>query len=175
MARRSARSSVILQGLVPGRQAGDDVKLSEKRAHDLVRVVFRAEVLELIEHEGDRPVGVRDGAFREVLALPFEAGAVLQKFLAVEVGQENRCARNPNRADKACCHATPRLGHIRMDRSSLDGPPGNCQRIVIAQRTPLATTNPPRHPSAMPPTTSRSSSWVGTNATPVRPTASAII
>ena len=45
----------------PGREAGHDVELAEERAHHLVGVVFRAEVLELVQDAGDRGVGVGDG------------------------------------------------------------------------------------------------------------------
>src|SRR4029079_7836506 len=108
--RGEERGSVILP-LLRGREPRDDVELSEQGAHHLVGIVFRAEVFELVQDLGDRAVGIGDGAFRKVLTLPGQPFRMLEDLFAVEVGQENRCARNPNRADHACCHATPRLGH----------------------------------------------------------------
>src|SRR4051812_30118183 len=170
IAWRSARRSVIVLRVGPAGQTRHDVELAQQRAHHLRRVVFRADALELAEHTRDGAVGVGDCTFGVVLALERQAFPVLQKLRAIEVGQY-RFARNPYRADKAC-HATPRLGHMGADGSSLDGAPRSCQRIVGTHLTDRAITNPPRHPSAIPPTTSRSKSCIGTKATPVSPTAS---
>ena len=88
--------SVKLCGVEPAGQAGDGVELSKQPAHQLVRIVLRAQLIELTEDLGERLVRRCDGAFREVFALGRETSAVLEEFLAVEVGQAgSRSARNP--------------------------------------------------------------------------------
>ena len=65
-----------LFGIGPAGEAGDGVELSEQLPHQLVGVVFRAQLFELAEDARQRLIGIGDGAFREVLALPREAFAV---------------------------------------------------------------------------------------------------
>ena len=76
-----------LPGIGPAGQAGHDVELSKQPAHELIGVVLRAEMFELIQDSRDRGVGLGDGALGVVLALPREALAVPEKLLPVEVGQ----------------------------------------------------------------------------------------
>jgi hypothetical protein len=52
-----------------------------------MRVVSDAEVIELVEDFGNGAVGVGDGAFGVILALPREALTMFQEFFTVEVGQ----------------------------------------------------------------------------------------
>src|SRR5438105_1384261 len=91
--------SVIVLGIGPGRQACHHIELPQQAAHQLVRIVFRAEILELIEHSGDGSIGVGNGSLRVVLALKREALAVFEEFFTIEVGQYYMCARNPIRAN----------------------------------------------------------------------------
>lgn len=65
--------------------SGDNVKLSEKLAENLIRVGLGAEVVELREHLGQRALCVDDGVFGEELALLLEATPALDELFAVEV------------------------------------------------------------------------------------------
>ena len=76
-----------LPGLGPGGQAGHEVELPKQLAHHLMRVFFRAEMLELIQDSRDRAVGIGDRALGVVLTLLRKTLAVLEKLLPVEVGQ----------------------------------------------------------------------------------------
>ena len=78
---------MILLRIGPGGKLRDDVELAEQIAHHLMRIVSHAEVVELIEHLGDRVVGVGNGALGVVLALLRETFTMLKEFLTIEVGQ----------------------------------------------------------------------------------------
>ena len=58
--------SVIVLGIGPGRQACHHIELPQQAAHQLVRIVFRAEILELIRSLPD--------AYRETLVLRLVEG-----------------------------------------------------------------------------------------------------
>ena len=68
------------------RKAGDRVELAQQPGDQLLGVVLRAELLELIEHSRERRIGVGDGALREVLAQRREALAMPREFGAIEIG-----------------------------------------------------------------------------------------
>src|SRR4051812_7463298 len=129
MACRSPwRRLMIILGVGPGRQAGHDVEFAQEAGNHRIGIVADAEMVELAQHAADGAVGIGDGALGVVLALLRQALAVFEKLLTIEVGQ-NQTARNPNRADKAC-HATPRLGHMLTDGSSLRRVRETCQTNV---------------------------------------------
>ena len=76
-----------------------------------IGVIHRTDLFELIENTPQRRVGIGNRALREVLALRFEALAMFEELLPVEVGRyRSNCVRNPSRADDAS-HATPRVMH----------------------------------------------------------------
>lgn len=52
-----------LFGIGPAGEAGDCVELAEQLPHQLICVVFRAELFELSEDSRQRLVGIGDGAF----------------------------------------------------------------------------------------------------------------
>ena len=100
-----------LFGIRPGRQVGDRVELPEQRCDQLVGVIAGAELFELVQHPGQRPVGIADGPFGEVLALLRETFPVPDELLPIEVGRNtDMSAQKPARADDPG-HATPRLVH----------------------------------------------------------------
>jgi hypothetical protein len=104
--------SVKLSWIRPAGKAGNGVELSKETSHQLVCIIFRAQLIELSKHEGQRAVRIGDRTFREVLTLPLETFAVPDELLAIEVGRKTkRDAQNPIWADDAC-HATPRVGHL---------------------------------------------------------------
>jgi hypothetical protein len=87
---RSRRKSgserlVDVSGIRPGREARDDVKLSEEAADHLIGVTLGAEAIDLRHHAGQGLLDVADGAFGIVLALLFEAALALDKFFSIEI------------------------------------------------------------------------------------------
>jgi len=76
---------VNVSGVRPSRLSGDNVKLSEKLAENLIRVGLGAEIIELREHFGQRAFRVDDGVFGEELALLLEATPAFDELFAVEV------------------------------------------------------------------------------------------
>ena len=85
-----------LTGFGPDRKLGDEVKLAKKLAHHLAGIVSLAELFKLSQDPVEGFLGLADGHIRIVLALAFQAGVVLQKFLAVEV-RETLARRTPPR------------------------------------------------------------------------------
>ena len=74
-------------GIGPGRQARDDVELSEEAADDLVGVGLGAEAIELRQDPGERPFYFVDRRLRVELTLPFETALALDELFAVETGK----------------------------------------------------------------------------------------
>jgi len=63
---------VKLVGIGPARQTCHGVELTQETSHQLVRVILRAQLVELPEHEGQCVVGARDRPLRKEFALPRE-------------------------------------------------------------------------------------------------------
>ena len=76
-----------LTGFGPGGEFGDDVELAQELADELAGVVALTELLHLLEDSRERILGLRDGAFRVVLTLTFEALMMFEKLFAEELGQ----------------------------------------------------------------------------------------
>ena len=66
-------------------------------ADELVGVIAGAELFEVVQHAGQRLVGVVDGQLREVLALSREAFPMPDELLPIEVGRDTDMnARKPD-------------------------------------------------------------------------------
>jgi hypothetical protein len=85
--RRFGGKLIQLAGFGPGGQLGDEVELAEELGDEPVGVLSLAELFDLLEDAGEGVFGLRDGDFRVVLTLSFEALVVLAKFLAIEIGE----------------------------------------------------------------------------------------
>jgi hypothetical protein len=71
----------------PSGQLGDQIELLEEFAHHVARVVALAQLLELSHDSRQGIFGPRDGHLGIVFALPFEAGVMLEKLFAIEIGE----------------------------------------------------------------------------------------
>ena len=76
-----------LTGFSPGGEFGDDVELAEELTDDLAGVFALTELLHLLEDSGERILGLRDRAFRVVLALEFETLMMFEELFAEELSQ----------------------------------------------------------------------------------------
>jgi hypothetical protein len=93
--RRNGRSQLVnVSRVAPGREAGNDVELSEELADDLVGVGFGAEVVDLGHDLGEGFLGVGNGPLRVELPLLVKAALTLDELFPIETGKgmENRFA-----------------------------------------------------------------------------------
>jgi len=76
-----------LPGIGPGRTPGHEVNLLENMAHDLIRLVLLAQLIQLGHHPGERSFDVADRALGVVLALRVETTLATNELFSVEIGK----------------------------------------------------------------------------------------
>lgn len=115
-----------LLGIRPAGEAGHRVELPKQLSHQLIGILFGAQLIEAAKHQCQGTIRVRNGALGEVFTLSAEALPVPDELGAIEVGSKtDRSAQNPIGADDAC-HATPRVDHL-VGKNSVNGKPNACQ------------------------------------------------
>jgi hypothetical protein len=72
-------------GFSPGGEFRHDIELAQQLPHHFAGIITLAELLELREDSRKTVLGFRDGAFRVVLALAFQALVMSLNFLSVEI------------------------------------------------------------------------------------------
>ena len=84
-----------MPGIGPGRAPGDEVNLLKNVAHDLIRLVLFAQLIELGHHAHERSFDIADGALGVVLALRVETALAPNELFPVEIGKgmQNPIAR----------------------------------------------------------------------------------
>jgi hypothetical protein len=76
-----------LIGVGPGRELGNKVELSKELTHHLTGIGSLAQRVEPIDDARDCVLGLRNRGVRVVLALPFQALLMFEKFFTKEVGE----------------------------------------------------------------------------------------
>src|SRR5689334_15621219 len=77
--------SVKLGRIRPAGKAGQRVELSKQLAHQLVRVIFGAKLLEMSKHECERAIGISDRSLGKILALFVETFAMSNELFPIEL------------------------------------------------------------------------------------------